>query len=62
MIIEYYFVCSNGPELSCGDVQPVPCRVSAHQAGVGVSLEIFLRAAKADGWFRQLERLVRRKR
>jgi len=60
MKIQNHFLATpNGPELSCGDVQPVPCRIYARQASP-FPKKFFARGKIIDGYFRQLERLVRR--
>ncbi len=53
-----FLVRPNGPELSCGDVQPIPCRIYARQMSPFLK-KFFARGEIVDGWFRQLERLVR---
>jgi len=55
------FVPPNGPELSCGGEQP-PQRNPVRAWYVQSDSNWLFRACKiVDGWFRQLERLVRRR-
>ncbi len=58
---DYRFMLPNGPELSCG--HEVPQRRNPVRAWqVTSNSSCLLRACKiVDGWFRQLERLVRRR-
>ena len=56
------FLPANGPELSCGGEQP-PQRNPVRASQVLFDSNWLFRASKiVDGWFRQLERLVRPQR
>ena len=48
----------NVPRLSCGNVQPGPCRLLRGRDGCSFqSLKMFARR-NADGWFRQSEAIT----
>jgi len=48
----------NEPELTCGNVQPVPCRLLRGRDGCSFQFLLAFARRKSDGWFRQVERLV----